>query len=93
VSITVHIPTPLRRFTAENGEVEVEGQTVGDALKDLTRRFPSLERHLYNEQGTLRSFVNVFLNDEDVRHLERGGTAVKPGDTLSIIPSIAGGGR
>jgi molybdopterin converting factor small subunit len=93
VSITVHIPTPLRRFTAENGEVKVEGQTVGDALKDLTRRFPSLERHLYNEQGVLRSFVNVFLNDEDVRHLERGGTAVKPGDTLSIIPSIAGGAR
>ncbi|HEV7517810.1 MAG TPA: ubiquitin-like small modifier protein 1 [Thermoanaerobaculia bacterium] len=93
MSITVHIPTPLRRFTAENGEVEVEGQTVGDALKDLTRRFPSLERHLYNEQGALRSFVNVFLNDEDVRHLERDGTAVKPGDTLSIIPSIAGGAR
>ena len=93
MSITVHIPTPLRRFTAENGEIEVEGQTVGDALKDLTRRFPSLERHLYNEQGALRSFVNVFLNDEDVRHLERDGTAVKPGDTLSIIPSIAGGAR
>ena len=93
MSITVHIPTPLRRFTAENGEIEVEGQTVGDALKDLTRRFPSLERHLYNEQGVLRSFVNVFLNDEDVRHLERDGTAVKPGDTLSIIPSIAGGAR
>jgi molybdopterin converting factor small subunit len=93
VGITVHIPTPLRRFTADTGEVEVEGQTVGEALKDLTRRFPSLERHLYNDQGALRSFVNIFLNDEDVRHLERDGTAVKPGDTLSIIPSIAGGNR
>jgi len=91
VSVTIHIPTPLRRFTSEQGEVEVDGGTVGDALKDLTRRFPALERHLYNEQGALRSFVNVFLNDEDVRHLGRDATAVKPGDTLSIIPSIAGG--
>jgi molybdopterin converting factor small subunit len=93
VSITIHIPTPLRRFTAENGEVQVDGQTVGEALKDLTRQFPTLERHLYNEQGVLRSFVNIFLNDEDVRHLGKDGTAVKPGDTLSIIPSIAGGAR
>jgi len=92
VSVTIHIPTPLRRFTAERGEVEVDGQTVGEALKDLTRLFPALERHLYSEQGALRSFVNVFLNDEDVRHLERDGTPVKAGDTLSIIPSIAGGG-
>lgn len=91
MSVTIHIPTPLRRFTSEQGEVQVEGGTVGDALKDLTRRYPSLERHLYNEQGTLRNFVNVFLNDEDVRHLERDGTPLKSGDTLSIIPSIAGG--
>lgn len=91
MSITIHIPTPLRRFTGENGEVQVEGQTVGEALEDLTRRYPSLERHLYNEQGALRSFVNIFLNDEDVRHLGKDGTAVKPGDNLSIIPSIAGG--
>ena len=93
MSITVHIPTPLRRFTADTGEVQVAGQTVGEALKDLTRQFPSLERHLYNDQGVLRSFVNVFLNDEDVRHLGKDGTAVKAGDTLSIIPSIAGGAR
>jgi molybdopterin converting factor small subunit len=91
VSVTIHIPTPLRRFTSEQGEIQVEGGTVGDALKDLTRRFPSLERHLYTEQGVLRNFVNVFLNDEDVRHLERDGTPLKSGDTLSIIPSIAGG--
>lgn len=91
MSITIHIPTPLRRFTGENGEVQVEGQTVGEALKALTRLYPSLERHLYNEQGALRSFVNIFLNDEDVRHLGKDGTAVKPGDNLSIIPSIAGG--
>ena len=91
MSVTIHIPTPLRRFTSEQGEVQVDGGTVGDALKELTRRFPSLERHLYNDQGVLRSFVNVFLNDDDVRHLARDATPVKPGDTLSIIPSIAGG--
>ncbi len=93
MSVTIQIPTPLRRFTGEESEVQVQGQTVGDALRDLTRLHPSLARHIYNEQGTLRSFVNVFLNDEDVRHLGRDATPVKTGDTLSIIPSIAGGAR
>jgi adenylyltransferase/sulfurtransferase len=93
VSVTIQIPTPLRRFTGEESEVEVQGQTVGDALRDLTRLHPALERHIYNEQGALRSFVNLFLNDEDVRHLGRDATPIKPGDTLSIIPSIAGGAR
>ena len=55
MGITIHIPTPLRRFTSENGEVEVEGRTVGEALQDLTRRHPSLERHLFNDQGALRA--------------------------------------
>lgn len=91
MSVTIHIPTPLRRFTSETGEVQAEGTTVGEALADLIRRFPALERHLYTEEGSLRSFVNVFKNDEDVRHLEREATAVAPGDVLSIIPSIAGG--
>jgi molybdopterin/thiamine biosynthesis adenylyltransferase/rhodanese-related sulfurtransferase/molybdopterin converting factor small subunit len=91
MSVTIHIPTPLRRFTGDQGEVQVEGGTVGEALRDLTRRHPSLQRHLYTDDGALRSFVNVFLNDEDVRHLQKDGTAIKSGDTLSIIPSIAGG--
>jgi sulfur-carrier protein adenylyltransferase/sulfurtransferase len=91
MAVTIQVPTPLRRFTAEQGEVEVEGGTVGEALGALTRQFPALERHLFTEDGALRSFVNVFLNDEDVRHLERDRTPVAPGDTLSIIPSIAGG--
>jgi molybdopterin/thiamine biosynthesis adenylyltransferase/rhodanese-related sulfurtransferase/molybdopterin converting factor small subunit len=91
VSVTIQIPTPLRRFTGDHGEVQVEGATVGEAMQDLTRRHPALQRHLYTDDGTLRSFVNLFLNDEDVRHLERDGTRVASGDTLSIIPSIAGG--
>jgi molybdopterin converting factor small subunit len=94
VSVTIHIPTPLRRFTEERGEVQVEGATVAEAMQDLVRRHPALERHLYADDGTLRTFVNLFLNDQDVRHLDGKGTApVSPGDTLSIIPSIAGGAR
>ena len=88
---TIQIPTPLRRFTDEAGDVEVQGGTVDEALGDLTRRYPGLKPHLYTAEGALRSFVNVFLNDDDVRHLDRGATKVGPGDTLTIIPSIAGG--
>jgi sulfur-carrier protein adenylyltransferase/sulfurtransferase len=91
MSVTIQIPTPLRRFTGETGDVEVQGATVDEALGDLTRRYPGLKPHLYTGEGTLRSFVNIFLNDDDVRHLERGATRVAPGDTLTIIPSIAGG--
>ena len=92
MGVTISIPTPLRRFTGERGEVEAEGATVGEAMKDLIRQHPALERHLYGDDGALRSFVNLFLNDEDVRSRERERTPVSAGDTLSIIPSIAGGG-
>lgn len=92
MSVTIQIPTPLRRFTGDDGEIQVEGATVGEAMQDLVRRHPALARHLYADDGSLRSFVNLFLNDEDVRHLGREATPVAAGDTLSIIPSIAGGG-
>src|SRR5688572_5206705 len=91
MSVTIQIPTPLRRFTSEEGEVQVEGTTVGEALAALTERFPALRRHLFTDEGALRSFVNVFLNDEDVRHLGSNQAPVVQGDTLVIIPSIAGG--
>ena len=91
MSVNVQIPTPLRRFTEERGEVEVEAGTVEEALRALTERHPDLARHLYDDSGKLRSFVNVFLGDEDVRHLDGPATVVSPGDTLLIIPSIAGG--
>ena len=91
MSATVQVPTPLRRFTGDAGEVQVQGGTVGEALRQLVEQHPSLERHLYGDDGKLRSFVNVFLNDEDVRYLSQEGTAVNDGDTLAIIPSIAGG--
>jgi len=91
MSVAIQIPTPLRRFTAETGEVEVEGSTVGEAMASLVERFGELKPHLYTDDGTLRSFVNLFLNDEDVRYLQREDTPVKDGDSLAIIPSIAGG--
>ena len=85
------IPTPLRPYTDRKDAVEAEGRTVGELLADLTTKHSGLKAHLYNEQGKLRSFVNVYLNDEDIRYLDKEQTAVSPGDTLSIIPSVAGG--
>ena len=77
------IPTPLRPFTGKQDAVEAEGRTVGELLANLTSKYEGLRPHLYNEQGKLRSFVNVYLNDEDIRYLEKDQTAVKPGDTIS----------
>ena len=88
---TIHIPTPLRPFTDKKESVEVSGDTVGDLLRDLTTRYDGLRKHLYAEDGRLRNFVNVYLNDEDIRYLQKEQTPVKPGDSLSIVPSVAGG--
>lgn len=90
MSVTVQIPTPLRRFTDEQAVVTVEGGTVGEALASLVDKHRALEPHLFAD-GKLRSFVNVFLGDEDVRFLQRDRTPLSAGDRLSIIPSIAGG--
>jgi adenylyltransferase/sulfurtransferase len=85
------IPTPLRPFTDKQDSVDAKGATVAELLADLTARHSGLKSHLYNEQGKLRSFVNVYVNDEDIRYLQREQTPVKSGDTISIIPSVAGG--
>ncbi len=87
---TIRIPTPLRPYTGGNSAVAVDGTTVGEALADLTRLHPQLRPHLYDGEE-LRSFVNVYLNKEDVRGLQGAATTVKGDDTLMIIPSIAGG--
>jgi adenylyltransferase/sulfurtransferase len=71
--------------------VELSGSTVGEVLTALTTQFGDLRKHLFNDEGKLRSFVNVYLNDEDIRYLSKDKTEVKDGDTLSIVPSIAGG--
>jgi adenylyltransferase/sulfurtransferase len=88
---TIHIPTPLRPFTDKLESVEVAGTTVGELLTDLTTRYDGLKKHLYPDEGKLRNFVNVYLNDEDIRYLQKEQTPVKTGDSLSIVPSVAGG--
>ncbi|MBE7532301.1 MAG: MoaD/ThiS family protein [Ardenticatenaceae bacterium] len=86
----IRIPTPLRPYTGNNAQVSVSGGTVGAALSHLTEQHPELRPHLF-EGDDLRSFVNIYLNQEDVRYLEGAETAVGENDTLMIIPSIAGG--
>src|SRR2546425_2625118 len=85
------IPTPLRQYTGKQDTVQVKGGTVGEALAELTTQHHDLRRNIYNDEGKLRSFVNVYLNDEDIRYLSKESTPVKEGDTISIVPSIAGG--
>ena len=85
------IPTPLRPYTDKQDAVDASGATVGELLADLTRKHTGLKAHLYNEQGRLRSFVNVYVNDEDIRYLQKEQTPVAANDTVSIIPSVAGG--
>ncbi len=85
------IPTPLRPYTDKQDAVDASGATVGELLADLTRKHGGLKAHLYNDQGKLRSFVNIYVNDEDIRYLQKEQTPVTAGDTVSIIPSVAGG--
>ena len=87
----INIPTPLRQYAEKKDTVDVQAQTVGDALTRLTTKHPELRRHLYTDDGKLRAFVNVYLNDEDVRYLQKESTPVRESDTISIVPSIAGG--
>jgi adenylyltransferase/sulfurtransferase len=87
----IHIPAPLRAFVGEARTVDVEAATAGEALRNLAARHPKLQPHLYDEAGKLRSYVNVYLNDEDIRYLDREETPLGAGDELSIVPSIAGG--
>ncbi|MEO6758287.1 MAG: ubiquitin-like small modifier protein 1 [Saprospiraceae bacterium] len=85
------IPTPLRQFAGKKDAVDVTGATVGEALTALTTEHPDMKKNLFNDEGKLRSFVNVYVNDEDIRFLEKDKTAVAASDTISIVPSIAGG--
>jgi len=89
--VNVMIPTPLRPYAGNQRNVEMNVKTVGEALKALTTQFGDLRRHLYQDDGRLRSFVNVYVNDDDIRYLQKEDTPVKDGDTVSIVPSIAGG--
>jgi molybdopterin converting factor small subunit len=91
VPVKVMIPSPLRPYAGKRDSAEFSARTVGEALGHLTTEFGELRKHLFTEDGKLRSFVNVYVNDEDIRYLAKENTPTKDGDTISIIPSIAGG--
>ena len=91
MSVKISIPAALRQFAGGQSQIEVEAKTAGEALDLLTATHTQLRRHLYSDQNSLRNFVNVYLNDEDVRYLQKDATSVKDGDNISIVPSIAGG--
>lgn len=91
MSVSIAIPTALRAYTDGKSTVSVSGTTAGEALDALTTNYPKLAQHLRGNDGKLRSFVNVYLNEDDIRHLNRESTQLKAGDLLTIVPSIAGG--
>ncbi len=93
MAVTLRIPTPLQRLTDGQSEVTCEGKTVTDLLADLERRYPGVKERICDEQGKLRRFVNIFVNEEDIRFLQGDQTPIKDGDEVSIIPAIAGGQR
>lgn len=88
---TIIIPTPLRKFTNNTARVSINAKNVKGAVDELTLNFPDLKKHLLDEQGSIRSFVNVFVGDEDIRNLQQGQTHVKEDTIVSIVPAIAGG--
>jgi molybdopterin synthase sulfur carrier subunit len=87
----VRIPTPLRKLTNNEELVEVNAETIGAAINELQARFPGIQERLLDENGAVRRFVNVYVNEEDIRFLQNKETPVKSGDEISIIPAIAGG--
>jgi molybdopterin synthase sulfur carrier subunit len=91
MAVTVLIPTPLQKLTNGNAEVKAEGSTVGDVVNALEAQFPGIKERLCDDSGKLRRFVNVYVNNEDIRFEQNEETPVKDGDELSIIPAIAGG--
>jgi molybdopterin synthase sulfur carrier subunit len=89
--VLVRIPTPLRRVTNGAGEAHAKGSDVAELIEDLERQFPGLRERLVEESGELRRFINIYVNEEDIRFLAGKGTALKDGDEVSIVPAIAGG--
>jgi molybdopterin synthase sulfur carrier subunit len=91
MATSIRIPTPLRKLTGEREVVEANGSTIDEILKSLDTSFPGLKERICDDQGNVRRFVNVYLNDEDIRFLDERATPVKDGDEISIVPAIAGG--
>ncbi|NJN19031.1 MAG: MoaD/ThiS family protein [Oscillochloris sp.] len=93
MAVTITIPTALRQYADGNSSVGLDAATVGDLLRGLVEAHPALGKHLFSDEGKLRSFVNIYVGDEDIRYLDGEETPVQAGDTVSIIPAIAGGNR
>ena len=91
MSVKVRIPTPLQKLTNEEEEVTIQASSVKDLITALEKKFPGIKERLCDEAGNVRRFVNIFLNDEDIRFLNKEATSLKEGDVVSIIPAIAGG--
>jgi adenylyltransferase/sulfurtransferase len=91
MTVTVHIPTPLQAYAGKNATIQVQGETVGEILQQLVISHAALKKHLFTEDGQVRKFVNVYLNNEDIRYLQHVHTQVEDKDVIRIIPSIAGG--
>ena len=89
--VSVRIPTPLRKLTNDEELVTVEAKTIGDAIAGLQTKYPGIQERLVDENGEVRRFVNIYLNEEDIRFLDNKNTEIKDGDEVSIIPAIAGG--
>jgi sulfur-carrier protein len=89
--VTVRIPTPLRAVAKGNANVQAKGDTIGDVIGDLEHQFPGLRERLVDETGELRRFINIYVNQEDIRFLDNQATALKDGDEVAIVPAIAGG--
>jgi|TARA_B100000959_G_scaffold245123_1_gene269515 molybdopterin synthase sulfur carrier subunit len=89
--VQIRIPTPLRKLTHDEEVVETSAETIGDAITDLESRYPGLQERLLDDEGQVRRFVNVYVNEEDIRFLQEKETLLKDGDEVSIIPAIAGG--
>lgn len=88
----VIIPTPLRKFTNNEGSINASGSTIKEAIQELTETFPDLKKHIYDESGNIRSFVRIYVGDDDIKALQNESTPLKEDSVVSIIPAIAGGG-
>ncbi len=91
MSLKVRIPTPLRKFTGDKADIEADGTTVGEVIEDLEDRHPGIKDSLVDESGSVRRFVNVYVNEEDIRFLDGTDTQLSDGDSVTIVPAIAGG--
>ena len=91
MSVLVQIPLALQKFTKHQSTVQIEGVTVQEALDDLARHFPAIREQLYDSRGAIRKFINLYLNNEDIRFLAGAKTVIQDGDELAIIPAVAGG--